>query len=1289
MAQKIDSGKFFPSTKNSADTSSAVSDKENSEKDKSSSALVVYKKQNISSAIKPREIPEVKPFQFKTGSAIVKKGENSEEKEAEEINNKLKLIEKFFKSELLASEKKSEVKREDKEKKDFETAENKLETPKIRQFRLPSIPIPKLGFMERVKRFLFFTAVGWLFSRLMEFMPKLEEFVKKLEGISKFFVTIFEKLHDGFKTLVKFGSDLKDKTLGFISDIPGGREIIGKFSELEKQFSMFTDVAIIATILAGDIGLTVADELDKLRKERKASGESPKGGKPPVARGGEPEAAKPKPKPGTKPKGGPRGKITPRAGAEVAKVAEAPSFWDKILKGPFAKLKGPLKKFGAAVIPGLGAVAGAADAYARFKSGDKVGGTLASISAGLDGISVVLALTGIGAPVAAALGTISMSIDALLLIRDVIKEFFPYVPMFSGGGRVIGKYQSGGTTRGREEINKPITRTVRIAKTKPPKIKPEKSKPGKDIGGEGKIKRLYPDPKDTGIISVDEWLAAGQPGITYENYANQQRSQGAGEPRANPYKVLTTAATKFKELPMGLGNIVGAAIDSSLGQKVDIQGAVKQFSSGLNYLFDVYTNGEKNTSQVSLSNEITKYESGGFVPFPGQSESIKNSANFGDMISKVLEPMVSSKINDILDTVKTEIQKKAIGGANTGVDDTDADMQPGEFTVSSSSGDFWLLSTIALFENASPDDGYQGAVDVAQVIYNRLGLPGWPKDSIRSVILQGSGSNFQFSPVGESRYGGVDAWRAINSKDSAIAFATRNGRSQSLLEDVAAAILDPGKQQKARDFIGPRDSFATYVSERTNDNFPPDTQVDRYGHSFGFQKHGRNIAAWRRRSLQTAPVPTQVVTGQVQQTPALPDPGGSGGGGNPTGQNGRLPASELMDVGDGQKLWKPAAVQYLRMKEDAKKDGVYFRLTEGYRTLATQQRYWANPPSGPGTAAYPGTSKHGWGRAIDISSPGAQGWIKTNGVRYGWIWPQWARSNPYEPWHFEYVGRGGAISPQQQTPPGQSPGQQPSSQGPSPRGPVIQAVPGTRYTLRGSTMFKGTDGKYYSEEDNGQLLEVYKSSWEFIKSNGSPATSTYVPRQSTSSPPRPSPGQTQGQTQGQQSPQRTGNYENSTLAKQMEIDRKLMRKGWISFDHRGEQYRFRVVERNFPGTNQKIFVKEVEKIGFLGFNTPITIDGADDAVRKSVFRKIDSMYRGMYRGGMIGPSKPRLPIPNSYASYESSYGGEGSMIAIQPIIIRQTIPVSSGTSGNDIIMFPIPISVNSNTDTEYNRSRGY
>ena len=88
-------------------------------------------------------------------------------------------------------------------------------------------------------------------------------------------------------------------------------------------------------------------------------------------------------------------------------------------------------------------------------------------------------------------------------------------------------------------------------------------------------------------------------------------------------------------------------------------------------------------------------------------------------------------------------------------------------------------------------------------------------------------------------------------------------------------------------------------------------------------------------------------------------------------------------------------------------------ITDGYRPYDEQVQCRLEKGS---LCADPGTSNHGWGKAVDIGgccgintgAGPAFDWLTTNAGRYGWNHPAWAQtggSKP-EPWHWEY----GAIS---------------------------------------------------------------------------------------------------------------------------------------------------------------------------------------------------------------------------------------------------------------------------------------
>lgn len=126
--------------------------------------------------------------------------------------------------------------------------------------------------------------------------------------------------------------------------------------------------------------------------------------------------------------------------------------------------------------------------------------------------------------------------------------------------------------------------------------------------------------------------------------------------------------------------------------------------------------------------------------------------------------------------------------------------------------------------------------------------------------------------------------------------------------------------------------------------------------------------------------------------------------------NGRLPAEQLVVIPwDGRDRIRFYALASLARLNAAFRARFSHDLivNEGYRDLTTQQRYYANPPSGAGTAAVPGTSNHGWGLAVDLKLTAAEyAWMRANAPAYGWINPLWARDGRgvEEPWHWEHVG---------------------------------------------------------------------------------------------------------------------------------------------------------------------------------------------------------------------------------------------------------------------------------------------
>jgi len=130
--------------------------------------------------------------------------------------------------------------------------------------------------------------------------------------------------------------------------------------------------------------------------------------------------------------------------------------------------------------------------------------------------------------------------------------------------------------------------------------------------------------------------------------------------------------------------------------------------------------------------------------------------------------------------------------------------------------------------------------------------------------------------------------------------------------------------------------------------------------------------------------------------------------------NGRLPASALCPIAwvPGEALACDAAADLARLNAAFRAHtGLDIPISDSYRDLAGQ---WTALARHGHLAAVPGTSQHGWGKAIDLNGralPGgyageAYWWLIAHAPAYGWELPAWARplGGKPEPWHLEHLG---------------------------------------------------------------------------------------------------------------------------------------------------------------------------------------------------------------------------------------------------------------------------------------------
>ncbi len=136
--------------------------------------------------------------------------------------------------------------------------------------------------------------------------------------------------------------------------------------------------------------------------------------------------------------------------------------------------------------------------------------------------------------------------------------------------------------------------------------------------------------------------------------------------------------------------------------------------------------------------------------------------------------------------------------------------------------------------------------------------------------------------------------------------------------------------------------------------------------------------------------------------------------------------SDLVSVGNGQRMRAEAATALKQLFASAKTAGYTLKSLSGYRSYGTQVSVYNNEVKTYGQAvadsesARPGTSEHQTGLAIDVGGGGcgiedcfgntaAGKWLANNAYQHGFIirYPQGKTSITgyrYEPWHIRYIG---------------------------------------------------------------------------------------------------------------------------------------------------------------------------------------------------------------------------------------------------------------------------------------------
>ena len=147
-------------------------------------------------------------------------------------------------------------------------SEKKRERGKKFGIKMPKgMKIPKSGFLDNIRKFLGTVLLGRFMMYLLEYAPKIAEFIKFISPIATFVGDVVSGLVDKLVTAITFGYKVKDKVEEVTKNLFGD-DGLKKFKDFQGHFTKFMNLALIAVM----VGATAANDA--------GIGKSKLGGKP-------------------------------------------------------------------------------------------------------------------------------------------------------------------------------------------------------------------------------------------------------------------------------------------------------------------------------------------------------------------------------------------------------------------------------------------------------------------------------------------------------------------------------------------------------------------------------------------------------------------------------------------------------------------------------------------------------------------------------------------------------------------------------------------------------------------------------------------------------------------------------------------------------------------------------------------------------------------------------------------------------------------------------------------------
>lgn len=484
--------------------------------------------------------------------------------------------------------------------------QNALESQKkANPFRFIKDSLPKTGFLDAIRNFILYTAMGMMVPFVLKNLPIILGAVKALVPVYKFLEGFFSNVLGGVVSAIDFGYKVHDKVRGVLKTITGGK-FEKTFDELSQNLNTFLNLAVVVGLAAAGsgagniikpgqkpaIGTLPASQLSRYNESysRFIQGQANIGDRARLLRRGAIDT---------------RQALT-RGGTNVLAQGAA-------RRAAAQSSNRAIGKFGR-VFSRVPIVGGLISFALSLMMGEKIGRAAAKAV----GFSLGTAL-GVFIPIPIA-GPILGGILGDIVgggLYDTIASFGKPTKLATGGqvGRKKGK-----TSRSIRRIKVP----------RPPKQIRQRTVPGKNVGGEDAIRKIFPESEN--------------------------------EQMASPLRLLKRNAAVMKR-----GGILGSLLSSgvelmALGQKVE-RPTLMGLEKYLAYVIDSSINDQATLNTRLLANSMFAMASGGTVPV-GRTIG-QGKASTGSLVAKEIVRSFTAMLNnrsvEIFQNIRREMELQGPG----------------------------------------------------------------------------------------------------------------------------------------------------------------------------------------------------------------------------------------------------------------------------------------------------------------------------------------------------------------------------------------------------------------------------------------------------------------------------------------------------------------------------------------------------------------------------------------------------------------------------------------------------